>query len=362
MDKTLTREGILSVLLLPGETFVLAEYPEKVLLATIKYFGGCPCPRCFVEKSQIPEMGTKADMRRRKHVREDNKPWRDKIDTVRQWIFGKGGSVTGEHVNRNLKSKSWVPLRNAFSKLTAFGFNLFSMFVPDLLHEVELGVVKSLFIHTLRILQAYASDAIGKLDERRFHATVSEMKKLAAHDFEDILQCLLPVLEGLLPEPHNGILLDLWFTLATWHADAKLRIHSSSTVQRFTSATTELDATATAKTAEDRGDQSETLAVPAAPLPATPNPIVETLQPQDDELPRTHPCLHHHISESKRTPLDVYGFPALMAGDPAVEGFLPKLRSHLLSRILKLLYDGDETQFSPQELLDVTFEASVKKD
>ncbi|KAJ7635896.1 hypothetical protein B0H17DRAFT_899754, partial [Mycena rosella] len=80
----------------------------------------------------------------------------------------------------------------------------------------------------------------GRSTIRRFHANVSEMKKLAARNFEDILQCLLPVLEGLLPEPHNGILLDLWFTLATWHAYTKLRLHSSSTVQGFTSATTEL--------------------------------------------------------------------------------------------------------------------------
>jgi hypothetical protein len=57
-----------------------ADYPEKyvnvlflfhvltclrVLLATIKTFGGCPRPRCFIEKDQIPDMGTKADLRRR---------------------------------------------------------------------------------------------------------------------------------------------------------------------------------------------------------------------------------------------------------------------------------------------------------
>ncbi|KAJ7671071.1 hypothetical protein B0H17DRAFT_848463, partial [Mycena rosella] len=80
----------------------------------------------------------------------------------------------------------------------------------------------------------------GRSTIRCFHTNVSEMKKLAARDFEDILQCLLPVLEGLLPEPHNGILLDLWFTLATWHAYAKLRLHSSPTVQCFTNVTTEL--------------------------------------------------------------------------------------------------------------------------
>ncbi|KAJ7460440.1 hypothetical protein B0H11DRAFT_2286106 [Mycena galericulata] len=70
------------------------------------------------------------------------------------------------------------------------------------------------------------------------------MKKPAARDFEDILQCLLPVLEGLLPEPHNEIVMTLWFVLATWHAYAKLRLHSSSTIQCFRAVTTDLGANA----------------------------------------------------------------------------------------------------------------------
>lgn len=44
------------------------------------------------------------------------------------------------------------------------------------------------------------------------------------------LQCSIPVFEGLLPEPHNGIVLDLLFILCTWHAYAKLRLHTSSTL------------------------------------------------------------------------------------------------------------------------------------
>jgi hypothetical protein len=38
--------------------------------------------------------------------------------------------------------------------------------LPDLLHEVELGVVKSLFIHTLRILEAHSTNFIATVDER----------------------------------------------------------------------------------------------------------------------------------------------------------------------------------------------------
>ncbi|KAJ7666669.1 hypothetical protein DFH06DRAFT_1184435 [Mycena polygramma] len=230
-----------------------ADYPEKVLLATIKYFGGCPCPRCFVEKDQIPQMGTKADMRRRQNLREDTAQYRSVIKRVRGWIFEKGYLVAGAAVGRNLKPKSWVPTRNAFSKLADYGFNFFSMFVPDLLHEVELGGWKSLFTHILRLIKAYNPISIEKLDERfrsvptfgrctirRFHANVSELKKMAARDFEDILQSCIPVIEGLLPEPHNTIVLTLLYTFATWHAYAKLRLHSSATIASFRIVTSQL--------------------------------------------------------------------------------------------------------------------------
>ncbi|KAK6974093.1 GLOBIN domain-containing protein [Favolaschia claudopus] len=178
-----------------------ADYPEKVLLATIKYFGGCPCPRCFVEKDQISQMGTKADMRRRQNIREDTPWYRKTIETARRWIFERGYLVAGAAINRMLKPTSLVPTRNAFSKLAEYGFNFFTMFVPDFLHEVELGGWKSLFLHLIRILHAYSPVSVDKLNERfrniptfgrstirRFHANVSDMKKPAARDFEDVLQ------------------------------------------------------------------------------------------------------------------------------------------------------------------------------
>lgn len=81
------------------------------------------------------------------------------------------------------------------------------------------------------------------------------MKRLAARDFEDLLQvsscivltthrfipyyiqCAIPVFEGLLPNPHNKVVLDLLFDLATWHAYAKLRLHTDDTLTFFDSAT-----------------------------------------------------------------------------------------------------------------------------
>lgn len=90
--------------------------------------------------------------------------------------------------------------------------------------------------------------SFGKDTIRRFVANTSELKKLAARNFEDLLQvctsdlyirrlliimwikCAIPVFDGLLPEAHNNTILTLLFTAAHWHGLAKLRLHSDSTL------------------------------------------------------------------------------------------------------------------------------------
>ena len=44
------------------------------------------------------------------------------------------------------------------------------MLVPDLLHEFELGVWKSIYKHLLRLLYAYGGDAIQQLNMRCGHS------------------------------------------------------------------------------------------------------------------------------------------------------------------------------------------------
>jgi len=85
------------------------------------------------------------------------------------------------------------------------------------------------------------------------------MKKPAARDFEDLLQvsyiiikfnqqllmflkCIIPVIEGLFEPPHNTIVHDLLFTMASWHALAKLRMHTESTLSKLDNLTTQLGA------------------------------------------------------------------------------------------------------------------------
>ncbi|KIJ97621.1 hypothetical protein K443DRAFT_133777 [Laccaria amethystina LaAM-08-1] len=121
-----------------------ADYPEKVLLATIKSLGRCPCPRCHIKNDQIGDLGMVNDMKRRTNVCEDNSERQEKVEKACQGIFKKGYSVVS-NTFRNLMDLTSL---NAFSKrLSKFGFNFHSMLAPDLLHEFELGVWKAVFTH-----------------------------------------------------------------------------------------------------------------------------------------------------------------------------------------------------------------------
>jgi hypothetical protein len=66
------------------------------------------------------------------------------------------------------------------------------------------------------------------------------MKKLAGRDFEDLLQCAIPVFERLLPEPHNNSVMKLLFRISEWHGLAKLRMHTEATLTRLEQVTTAL--------------------------------------------------------------------------------------------------------------------------
>lgn len=53
-------------------------------------------------------------------------------------------------------------------------------------------------------------------------------------------QCAILVFDGLFDFRHNVIIMDLLFELATWHAFAKLRLHTESTVSALETSTTRL--------------------------------------------------------------------------------------------------------------------------
>ena len=125
------------------------------------------------------------------------------------------------------------------------------MLVVDLMHEFELGVWKALFIHLLRILNAVDKTLINELDRRyveflitttcsvddltlrhhdvrfrqvptfgrdtirRFSSNISELKKLAARDYEDILQVGTIT---LIASVYTGVLMDCCIVSAPYQS------------------------------------------------------------------------------------------------------------------------------------------------
>ncbi|KAI0056519.1 hypothetical protein BV25DRAFT_1893990 [Artomyces pyxidatus] len=229
-----------------------ADYPEKVLLCCIRNLGGNPCPRCFVRKEDIHLFGTPDDMARRKVVRTDDRDRQRRVRKARNFIYKKGHPIKSIDVERLLKDNSLVPTRCAFSKLSKLGLNFFKMFAVDLLHEYELGVGKSFFTHLIRLVYALGGDKIVELNRRframptfgrdtirRFSKNASEMKQIAARDIVNLLLCAIPVFEGLFPEPHNTIVLDAIFVEINWYTNARLGMHTDSSLRDFDVVTTQ---------------------------------------------------------------------------------------------------------------------------
>lgn len=131
------------------------------------------------------------------------------------------------------------------------------MLIPDFMHEFELGVWKALFKHLVRIIVSEGKvqefnkryrqiPTFGRSTIRKFSQNASGMKKMAARNYEDLLQvslrhclgfiaisevklpsqCAIPVFDGLLDPEHDKAISSLLFTVAEWHALAKLRMHT----------------------------------------------------------------------------------------------------------------------------------------
>ncbi|RDX49140.1 hypothetical protein OH76DRAFT_1351220 [Lentinus brumalis] len=228
--------------------FVLhtADFLEKILLTCLKFISQCPCPRCKVPRARLIEMGTRADDYRRNKTRVDDNDVNWRITLARKWIFEDGMPLTSVYIDRILGSLSLTPTRSAYSiKLREHNFNFYSLFAPDFMHEVELGVWRTIFTHLMRILHAVGEDSIqtfnkrfrqvptfGRSTIRKFSRNVCDQGKLAARDYEDRLQCFMPVFEGLLKsKADNRMALDLIFDLATLHALGKLRMHVPKTIE-----------------------------------------------------------------------------------------------------------------------------------
>ncbi|TBU36386.1 hypothetical protein BD309DRAFT_1072014 [Dichomitus squalens] len=129
-----------------------ADYPEKCLVACLKFLGKCACPECLIEKKDFDKMGTQTDLKHRvTKKREDTSLLHAAIAKAREWIFTLGRAPEGSNIKATLLNKvSITPTRSAFSiRFARFKQNCYDLFTPDLMHEFELGVWKSTFTHLI---------------------------------------------------------------------------------------------------------------------------------------------------------------------------------------------------------------------
>ncbi|KAG2067230.1 hypothetical protein BDR04DRAFT_1129692 [Suillus decipiens] len=186
-----------------------ADYPEKVLIAT----------------EHIQNMGMPQDRQQRETLVHNDERRLLQVSTVHSLIYEQNLGVGSAAVERILKSQSWVPTLNSFSDhLGPLGFNIFCTLVVDLLHEFELGIWKMLFIHLLRIVMVHDKGLIHELDQRYRQIPIQDETLTRS-------KCSIPVFDGLLPEPHNRVVLQLLFTMSHWHRLAKLCMHSELTLE-----------------------------------------------------------------------------------------------------------------------------------
>ena len=83
---------------------------SRVLLASIRNLGACPCPRCEVKKVQIEQLGTIPDNQRRSnHMRSNTTSLRNRIALCREAIYGRGKNIKSSIVEDFLSPLSYVP-------------------------------------------------------------------------------------------------------------------------------------------------------------------------------------------------------------------------------------------------------------
>ncbi|KAF8834417.1 hypothetical protein BDN67DRAFT_985333 [Paxillus ammoniavirescens] len=144
------------------------------------------CICCLIPKDCVHNVASEIDVLQQCILaHSDTEERHEKVAAARKLIYEQQYMVDTPQVEALLKNESLVPTKNAFSdRLGHLGFDFYLMLVIDLLHKFELSIWKAIFIHLLyRQVPTFGRDTV-----HRFRRNVSEMKKMAAHDFEDLLQ------------------------------------------------------------------------------------------------------------------------------------------------------------------------------
>jgi len=82
----------------------------RILLASIRNLGQCPCPRCLTPLADVHKLGMADDMQNRVILaRVDDHNRRHLVSAARKLIYQENHQVNSSAVERLLKEKSLVP-------------------------------------------------------------------------------------------------------------------------------------------------------------------------------------------------------------------------------------------------------------
>jgi hypothetical protein len=86
---------------------LLTQFSCRVLLATIRDKGLCPCPRCLIPKVKIDLMGQVRDLAQR--ISHPRNILYDVVQTARRFIYQLALPINGTAVEQLLKPNSSIP-------------------------------------------------------------------------------------------------------------------------------------------------------------------------------------------------------------------------------------------------------------
>jgi hypothetical protein len=83
---------------------------NRILIATVRNLGTCPCPRCLVPLTRVHNLGMVRDMNQRVTMaRVDDNQRRHNVSSARRFIYELNYSVNSTAVEALLRQESWVP-------------------------------------------------------------------------------------------------------------------------------------------------------------------------------------------------------------------------------------------------------------
>lgn len=89
---------------------LMNDIAHRILMASIRNLGTCPCPRCHIPLNQVHNLGKPSDMlRRNSWARVDNSARRGDVNSARRLIYQQNYQVNSAAVERILRPNSLVP-------------------------------------------------------------------------------------------------------------------------------------------------------------------------------------------------------------------------------------------------------------